>query len=68
MKVLGTIFKLYKDYKPMAFFGIFALVFLLASVGFFIPVLVDYIRTGLVPRYPTMIVSVTLALLPCFPS
>ena len=62
MKVLGTIFKLYKDYKPMAFFGIFALVFLLASVGFFIPVLVDYIRTGLVPRYPTMIVSVTLAL------
>lgn len=46
MKVLGTIFKLYKDYKPMAFFGIFALVFLLASVGFFIPVLVDYIRTG----------------------
>ena len=41
MKVLGTIFKLYKDYKPMAFFGIFALVFLLASVGFFIPVLED---------------------------
>ena len=61
MKVLGTIFKLYKDYKPMAFFGICGLVFLLGSIGFFIPVLSDYIQTGLVPRYPTMIVSVTLA-------
>lgn len=61
-KVIGTIFKLYKEYKPMAFFGICALVFLLIAAGFFVPVLIDYIRTGLVPRYPSMIVSVTAAL------
>lgn len=61
-KVIRTIFKLYKEYKPMAFFGICALVFLLIAAGFFVPVLIDYIQTGLVPRYPSMIVSVTAAL------
>lgn len=62
IKVLGTIFRLYKEYKPMAFFGIFALLFLVLAVAFFVPVLIDYFQTGLVPRFPTLIVSVTFAL------
>ncbi len=60
-KVLRTVFRLYKDYRPLAFFGAIALVFLLGAIGSFIPVLVEYLRTGLVPRYPTLIVSTATA-------
>ncbi len=54
-KVIGTIIRLFKNYKPFAFFGIIALVLALISIGFFIPVFVEYIKTGLVPKYPTLI-------------
>ena len=54
-KVLMTIGKLFRDYKPFLFFGVIALVLMLLSLGFFIPILVEYIRTGLVPKFPTMI-------------
>ena len=54
-KVLKTIAKLFRDYKPLLFFGIIALVLLLIATGFFIPILVEFIRTGLVPKFPTLI-------------
>lgn len=54
-KVLMTIAKLFRVYKPLAFFGSIALLLMLISVGFFIPVLLEYIQTGLVPRFPTLI-------------
>lgn len=54
-KVLMIIAKLYRNYKPMNFFGILAFVLAAASVGFFIPVLLEYISTGLVPKFPTLI-------------
>ena len=65
LKVLKTIGRLYRNYKPMQFFGIAALVLLLISAAMFIPVLAVYIRTGLVPNFPTLIVSgfITLAAL-----
>jgi len=63
IKVLKTIFNLYKDYRPLSFFGLFAALFALVGVGMFIPVLVEYIRTGLVPRFPTLIVSTVLIIL-----
>ena len=63
IKVLKTIFNLYKDYRPLSFFGLFAGLFALVGVGMFIPVLVEYIRTGLVPRFPTLIVSTVLIIL-----
>lgn len=56
MRVLMSIAKLYRNYKPMSFFGILSLVLFLVSVGFFIPVLMEYIATGLVPKFPTLIV------------
>lgn len=56
IKVLSTIVRLHRNYKPYSFFGIIASILLLLSVGFFIPVLVTYIRTGLVPNFPTLIV------------
>lgn len=61
-KVLCTIFRLYKEYRPFAFFGACALVFLLLALLLFLPVGIDYLKSGLVPRFPTLIVSVTLAL------
>lgn len=65
-RVLRTIARLYKEYRPLSFFGIFALILALCGAVLFIPVLSEYFRTGLVPRFPTLIVSgvmVTMALL-----
>lgn len=55
-RVLGTIFRLYRDYKPFGFFSIFALVLAALAVLFFIPVLAEYLATGLVLKFPTLIV------------
>ena len=54
-KVLMTIFNLYRNYHPLRFFGTLAIVLLLISVIFAVPVFMEYIRTGLVPRFPTLI-------------
>ncbi|MFV0528838.1 MAG: glycosyltransferase family 2 protein [Lachnospiraceae bacterium] len=62
IKVLITIFRLYRNYKPFGFFGIISLILLLISAGLFIPVLVVFTRTGLVPNFPTLIVSGFVAL------
>ena len=55
-KVLMTIGRLFKNYKPFAFFGIISLVLVLLSIAFMIPVLAEFFATGLVPRFPTLIV------------
>ena len=55
-KVLMTIARMYRNYKPFAFFGILALLLLVVSLLFFLPVLFEYFATGLVPRFPTLIV------------
>lgn len=62
-KVLMTIARLFRDYKPFLFFSAIAMLFLLIALIMFIPILVDYLHTGLVPRFPTLIVSGLLALL-----
>ena len=54
-RVLGTIFNLYRNYKPFGFFGILSLILAVLSVLFFIPVLTDYVHTGLVAKFPTLI-------------
>lgn len=56
-KVLLTIFNLYRDYQPLRFFGMLALVLAIVSAGFFGPVFYEYLQTGLVPRIPTLVVS-----------
>ncbi len=60
-RVLKTILMMFKEYRPMLFFGLVSTVCLIVSVGMFIPVLVDYIDTGLVARFPTLIVSMAFA-------
>ena len=56
-KVIKTIIRLFKDYKPNLFYGIIGTVFMLISIGFVIPVFIEYFKTGLVPRFPTLIFS-----------
>lgn len=56
MKVLRTIVRLYKEYRPMSFFGLLAALMALVSVILFIPIFAEYLHTGLVPRFPTLIV------------
>ncbi len=55
-KVLRTIFRLYKNYKPMIFFGWLAAILGVLSIAFFIPVFNEYLNTGLVAKFPTLIV------------
>ena len=59
-KVIMTIFNLYRLYKPFQFFSIFALLFLILSILFFIPAFIDYAKSGVVPRFPSLIVSTAL--------
>ena len=55
-RVLKTIARLYRNYKPMAFFGLVAAVLLILGIGFFIPVFVTFLETGRVGKIPTLIV------------
>ena len=56
MRVLSTIIRLYRDYKPFCFFSCIAALLALLALIFFIPVWMEYVRTGLVLRFPTLIV------------
>ncbi len=56
-RVLMTIFRLVKDYKPLAFFSTLALLLAALAVGLFVPVFLEYLDTGLVARFPTLIVA-----------
>ncbi|MDY3960515.1 glycosyltransferase family 2 protein [Romboutsia timonensis] len=59
-RVLKTILKLYKDYKPLSFFGLIALLLFLLGSVMMIPVLSGYFKTGLVVKFPTLIVAIGL--------
>lgn len=56
IRVIGKMFQLYRNYKPLRFFGGLCLVLLLAAAILMIPVVTVYFKTGLVPRFPTLIV------------
>jgi len=57
IKVLFTIFNLFRNYKPLQFFSILALVLVLLAAAVFVPlVLIPFWQTGLVERFPTLIV------------
>lgn len=55
-KVLRTIARLYRNYKPLAFFGTLALLMTIISLVFFIPVFSTFLKTGMVAKIPTLIV------------
>ena len=57
-KVLKTIGMLYKNYRPLSFFTWVTIILALVGLGFLIPVLIDYVQTGLVPKMPSFVTSV----------
>ena len=62
LSVLKTIMILYKEYRPLRFFSWLALLLALVGVGMLTPVLIEYFHTGLVPRFPTLIVALFMLL------
>ena len=56
IKIIGTIFRLFRDYKPLVFFSWISSFLILASLLILLPVFIEYLQTGLVPRFPTLIV------------
>ena len=60
VKVIKTIATLFKEYKPGLFFNIISLLIFIIAAILAIPVFVEYMNTGLVPRFPTLIVACIL--------
>lgn len=56
IKIIATIFRLFRDYKPLVFFSWISSILILASLLILLPVFIEYLQTGLVPRFPTLIV------------
>ena len=59
-RVLKTIARLFRDYKPYVFFSLVAIIGIAMATMLFIPVAMEFLKTGKVPRFPTLIVSVSL--------
>ncbi len=59
-RVIGTIFSLFRSTNPMTFFSLIGLIFLLTGTGFFIPIVIDFVNTGLVLKFPTLIVIICI--------
>ena len=55
-KVLRTIMRLFRTYRPGRFFGFISLILILLALGFFVPIVIEFVQTGLVPKIPTLIV------------
>ncbi len=63
IKVLKTILSLFVAYRPMIFFGIIATILMVISLALLIPILITFVDTGLVPRFPTLVVSCFILLI-----
>jgi len=57
MKVINTIIRLFRVYRPMKFFGWIAAALVVLAVLFLVPIFAEYFTTGLVPRFPTLFVA-----------
>jgi glycosyltransferase involved in cell wall biosynthesis len=63
LKVLKTIFMLFKDYKPLRFFGIASLIFLVLGLAAGLPVIIEFVRTSYIRKVPSAILAVGLVIL-----
>lgn len=60
-RVLRTVGTLFRDYRPLLFFGWISAALLVIALAFFIPIFADFLRTGVVAKYPTLIVVGAIA-------
>jgi glycosyltransferase involved in cell wall biosynthesis len=63
LRIVRAILMLVKDERPFQFFALVGTILLLAALGFGIPVVLEFLRTGLVPRFPTAIMATGLVVL-----
>lgn len=63
MKVLLTIFNLFRVYRPIRFYGIISAVLMVLAAILMVPIFNEYFATGLVPRFPTLFVACSLAII-----
>ena len=63
IRVIMMIGTLFKDYRPLKFFGLVAIVFLAAALALGLPVVAEFLATGLVPRLPTAVLAASLVFL-----
>lgn len=62
-KVLTAIVRIFKDYRPMLFFGYLSLLLFVVGLAIGLPVVADYAHTGLVPRLPSAVLALGIELL-----
>ena len=60
LRVLSTISRLFRDARPFAFFGTISFLLSLVFLGFFIPIFINFLQTGIVEKIPTLIVLIGL--------
>ena len=63
IKVIAMIGTLFKDYRPLKFFSLIALLFAAIGLVLGIPIIIEYLRTGLVPRFPTAMLAASFMFL-----
>ncbi|MCL2818576.1 MAG: glycosyltransferase family 2 protein [Actinomycetia bacterium] len=62
-RVIKTILALFKDYRPLKFFSLISVLLLIASIGLFLLPFSEYLQTGYVTRFPTLIVATSLSII-----
>jgi len=62
-RVIKTLMALFKDYRPLKFFGLASVVLLAASIALFLSPLVEYLETGYVTRFPTLVVAMSFGIM-----
>jgi glycosyltransferase involved in cell wall biosynthesis len=63
LRILRLMLALFKNERPLLFFGIAAVLLALSSMGLSIPIVITFLETGLVPRFPTAILAASIMLL-----
>lgn len=63
IKVIAMIGTLFKDYRPLKFFSLIAIIFAIIGLALGIPIVAEYFQTGLVPRFPTAMLAVSFMFL-----
>jgi glycosyltransferase involved in cell wall biosynthesis len=62
-RILWKILVFIKEEKPMAFFSLVALFFSFSSVVLMLPIIAEFLATGLVPRIPTAVLSMSMMII-----
>jgi glycosyltransferase involved in cell wall biosynthesis len=62
-RILGTMLKLYRSERPLRFFSAIGIFLAVVSIVLSIPIVITFVETGLVPRFPTAILSMGLMIM-----